>query len=156
MDKLTNERLNMKQIALITALLVLTMLNNTKAKSSEENKVFDSRNFYSLDSNQDEKENTIYLDCQYGQGKWISLTIQTDSNIATGEINDGTPLLFTAVHGSESVSLTPRKAGKKLIINLQTKTVQREWYLKKAVGSAGSGECESNTGGENEFTNNSF
>lgn len=152
------KRLNMKQIALITALLALTMLNNTKAKSSEENKVFDSRNFYSLDSNQDEEENTIYLDCQYGQGKWISLTIQTGSNIATGEINDGTPLLFTAVHGSESVSLTPRKAGKKLIINLQTKTIQREWYLKKAVGNAGSGECESqsNTGEENEFTNNSF
>ena len=152
------KRLNMKQIALITALLALTMLNNTKAKSSEENKVFDSRNFYSLDSNQDEEENTIYLDCQYGQGKWISLTIQTGSNIATGEINDGTPLLFTAVHGSESVSLTPRKAGKKLIINLQTKTIQREWYLKKAVGNAWSGECEStsNTGEENEFTNNSF
>ena len=137
-------------------LLALTMPNNTKAQSSEESKVFDSRNFYSLDRNQDEEENTIYLDCQYGQGKWISLTIQTGSDIATGEINDGTPLIFTAVHGSESVSLTPRKAGKKLIINLQTKTIQREWYLKKAVGSAGSGECELNTGEENEFTNNSF
>ena len=146
----------MKQIVLITALLALTMLTYKKAQSSEENKDIDPRNLYSLDANQDENGNTVYLDCQYGQGKWISLTIQTGSNIATGEINDGTPLLFTAVHGSESVSLTPRKAGKKLIINLQTKTIQREWYLKKSVGSAGSGECESNRNEDNEFTNYSF
>lgn len=146
----------MGKIVLIAALLALTIINNTKAQSRKENKGFNSRNHYSLDAKQDEKGNTVYLDCQYGQGKWISLTIQTGSNIATGEINDGTPLLFTAVHGSESVSLTPRKAGKKLIINLQTKTIQREWYLKKAVGSAGSGECEWNTSEDNEFTNYSF
>lgn len=146
----------MGKIVLIAALLALTIINNTKAQSIKENKGFNLRNHYSLDAKQDEKGNTVYLDCQYGQGKWISLTIQTGSNIATGEINDGTPLLFTAVHGSESVSLTPRKAGKKLIINLQTKTIQREWYLKKAVGSAGSGECEWNTSEDNEFTNYSF
>jgi hypothetical protein len=137
--------------------LILALMNAqvATAQFTQEPQKFSQNNF-DAQSTQNQSIGNIYLDCQFGQGKWISLTIQPGSNLAMGQINDGSPMLYTALHEAESVVLTPRQPGKKLTINLQTYIITREWYLKSAAGSAGTGECENSIKENNSFIDNAF
>lgn len=119
--------------------------DNFGSEESEEEQLSANDGFGSEETEKDaitSKDGRFYLDCQYGEGKWISLIFSPSSNLAIGQVNDGQPIYYTSMYSGSSVTLTPRRAGKKLKINLQSNIIQREWYLGNAVGSAGTGECE--------------
>ena len=120
-------------------------INDSFGSKDTEKELSINDGFESEESEKDSltpKNGKFYLDCQYGEGKWISLVFSPSSNLAIGQINDGQPIYYTSMYSGSSVTLTPRRAGKKLKINLQSNIIQREWYLRDAVGSAGTGECE--------------
>ena len=104
-------------------------------------------------STSDEKK---YLDCQYGQGKWISITFSPGSSLAVGQINDGAPVFFTSLLSGNRLSLTPRQPGKKLTINLSSLIVNREWYLRDGAGNAGTGECVKGEVEDSTFSDDDF
>ena len=97
-----------------------------------------------------------YLDCQYGQGKWISIMFSPGSSLAVGQINDGAPVFFTALLSGSRLTLTPRQPGKKLTINLSSLIVNREWYLSDGAGSAGTGECSKGQAPDSSFSDEDF
>ena len=97
-----------------------------------------------------------YLDCQYGQGKWISLMFSLGSSLAVGQINDGAPIFFTSLQSGSRLTLTPRQPGKKLTINLNSLIIHREWYLRDVAGSAGTGECVKAKVADSTFSDDDF
>ncbi len=110
-----------------------------------------------LDNFGDNKGNDKqYLDCQYGQGKWISLMFSPGSSLAVGQINDGAPVFFTSLLSGSRLTLTPRQPGKKLTINLNSMIIHREWYLRDGAGSAGTGECVKGEVADSTFSDDDF
>lgn len=97
-----------------------------------------------------------YLDCQYGQGKWISLMFSPGSSLAVGQINDGAPVFFTSLKSGSRLTLTPRQPGKKLTINLNSLIIHREWYLRDGARSAGTGECVKGEVADSTFSDDDF
>ena len=102
------------------------------------------------------EDNKQYLDCQYGQGKWISLMFAPGSSLAVGQINDGAPVFFTSLLSGSRLTLTPRQPGKRLTINLNSLIIHREWYLRDGAGSAGTGECVKGEVADSTFSDNDF
>jgi hypothetical protein len=107
-------------------------------------------------SDQEDKDQRRYLDCQYGQGKWISLIFSPGSSVAVGMINDGAPIFYTSLLSGSRLTLTPRQPGKKLNINLSSLTIRREWYLTDGVGNAGTGECTKGQAPDSGFADDDF
>jgi hypothetical protein len=136
----------LSQLLLTCTLLFTASFFNQAVSQNQEEDNFGNQK---VDSRQ-------YLDCQYGQGKWISLMFSPGSSLAVGQINDGAPVFFTSLQSGSRLTLTPRQPGKKLTINLSSLIIHREWYLRDGAGSAGTGECVKGEVADSAFSDNDF
>ena len=142
------EQLQMPPLSKLGQLLLAFVLAFATGAYAEEA----NEDSFGNDTNDEKK----YLDCQYGQGKWISITYSPGSSLAVGQINDGAPVFFTSLLSGNRLSLTPRQPGKKLTINLSSLIVTREWYLRDGAGSAGTGECVKGETADSTFSDDDF
>ena len=136
----------LSQLLLTCTLLVTASVFNQAISQNQEDDNFGNQKG---DSKQ-------YLDCQYGQGKWISLMFSPGSSLAVGQINDGAPVFFTSLQSGSRLTLTPRQPGKKLTINLNSLIIHREWYLLAGAASAGTGECVKGQVADSTFSDDDF
>jgi hypothetical protein len=136
----------LSQLLLTCTLLVTASVFNQAISQNQEDDNFGNQKG---DSKQ-------YLDCQYGQGKWISLMFSPGSSLAVGQINDGAPVFFTSLQSGSRLTLTPRQPGKRLTINLNSLIIHREWYLRDGAASAGTGECVKGEVADSTFSDDDF